>query len=391
MKYAIITASLVFFLIVGESSSIVSNEYDGLEKELNNNVNTWKKSKTYNATINECIEAVKWVKENGKFKNTKKPDPIDFEQAMKTENNTLADAFCAQKLLGILAKESSFNTNLRTGSRVGPFQLGSSAVDDYNAYNDPDITYPVDIDGKEDLKNAARVAAWYLAYQLQQLTWKSWDEYTDLTPIEESTEAGKFAIAAYKGMKPIVKARKDVKEEEDPTKWDVVKKYLSPNTIENGETLDDYVKKISIYEKIFGNEDKLEKSEEGAQTEDAFFGGLHCDYVLDGDAIEMYIRVVDDPHADMIYNIEILTIDQIPMWDDIDIIDVPKSWSGEEIENGIRFHTDTEPLKKCHRIRFLFKVSAHRISWFIKVHVADEHTMRLGYVICVRRQLYYMM
>jgi len=50
----------------------------------------------------------------------------------------------------------------------------------------------------------------------------------------------------------------------------------------------------------------------------------------------------------------------------------------EQIGNGIRFYTGKNPLVKCQRVKFTFRVSAERISWYITLHVSDELCGNMG-------------
>ncbi len=195
-----------------------------------------------------CGAALEWVRQHGKFAPA--GSGPGFGGALSTGGGgTLAGAFRLEKLLGLLAQESSFGTNFGNSGRYkGPFQLSEEVVDDYNRHNDPDVDWPDDVDGNDDFETAARVAAWYLAFILQQLTWKG-RRFTD------PEEANKFALAAYNGgLGTIDDARDRAREAgKDPNKWDDVKDFLPNGTDEERrkkQEIIDYVRRIRGYERL---------------------------------------------------------------------------------------------------------------------------------------------
>lgn len=228
---------------VWSSSFMVTNGDD----ELKSNFNKWKTREDYTDKILKCQEALEWVKSNGKFAPA--GSGKGFDQAMSLPGNkSLRKAFRIEKLLGILAQESSFGTNFsETGGIVGPFQLSEDAVKDYNLHNGTNLKHPDDVNGADDFDTAAKVAAWYVAYLLQQLTWKT----GGLTAVVDPEEANKFALAAYNGgLGKINEARKAAKDAgKDPNKWDDVKNYLPPDA--KTTEIKEYVEKVRGYEKLF--------------------------------------------------------------------------------------------------------------------------------------------
>jgi hypothetical protein len=233
------------------------------------NVEKWKKNKAdYEKKKKACQDALKWVKEKGRFPKSG-GGTQGFDGAMRLAGGgSLSSAFRLEKLLGILAQESSFGTNLGESKKyVGPFQLSKDVVDDYNKYNDPDVKFPDDVDGKDDLETAAKVAAWYLAYLLQQLTWRS------NGVVKDPEEANKFALAAYNGgMGTITKARKKAKNAgKDPDKWDDVKDFLPASTDKEKKKkkeIEEYVEKVRGYEKLFKGEKEKTKEELEKENEE---------------------------------------------------------------------------------------------------------------------------
>jgi hypothetical protein len=219
--------------------------------ELRRNAEAWKADEeACRRKTGLCGAAIDWVREHGRFAPA--GSGKTFRQAMGlTGGRSLEDAFRLAKLLGLLAQESSFGTNLGTSAIYkGPFQLSRDVVDDFNRHNDPDVRWPDDIDGMEDFETAAKVAAWYLTFILQQLTFRP-----EPGPIEDPDEANKFALAAYNGgLKKIQDARKAAKAAgKNPDLWDDVKDFLPDGTDDERakkKEILDYVKRIRAYERL---------------------------------------------------------------------------------------------------------------------------------------------
>ncbi len=207
---------------------------------LRRNAKQWKAREDCPRKTKACEDAVRWVREKGRFP----PAGTDknFETAVSLSGgDTLASAFKLAKLLGILGQESSFGTKEDTEGPIrGPFQLSEAAVQDYNQNNDPDVKWPDDVDGLNDLKTAAQVAAWYLASLLQQLTFNQ-----PVGPTTDPEEANKLAVAAYNaGIGKLREAQKKAKEAgKDPHKWDDIKEHMPLET--RG-----YVDNVKGYEQI---------------------------------------------------------------------------------------------------------------------------------------------
>jgi Transglycosylase SLT domain len=220
-------------------------------EELRRNAQAWKADEeACRRKTGLCGGAIEWVRKHGRFAPA--GSGKTFGQAMGLAGGqSLEAAFRLAKLLGLLAQESSFGTNLGTSDTYkGPFQLSRDVVDDFNRHNDPDVQWPDDVDSVEDFETAAKVAAWYLAFILQQLTFRP-----DPGPIEDPEEANKFALAAYNGgMKTIQDARKRAKAAgKNPDLWDEVKEFLPDGTErernKKREILD-YVRRIRAYERL---------------------------------------------------------------------------------------------------------------------------------------------
>ncbi|PCJ67803.1 MAG: hypothetical protein COA58_01310 [Bacteroidetes bacterium] len=206
----------------------------GQKNKLKENAKKWKRdARECIAKTRACKDAMDWVKKNGKF--APYTNPIDFDRALGLGGGkSLAGAYRLAKLLGLLGQESSFGTDYGTSDKYkGPFQLSEEVINDYNRHNDPDVTFSEDIDDKVDFDTAAKVAAWYIAFILQQLTWSSMNPR-----IVDIEEANKFALAAYNGGLGTIKdAQKKCKDAgKDSTKWDNVKDYLPDGASVDSDT-----------------------------------------------------------------------------------------------------------------------------------------------------------
>ncbi len=218
-------------------------------KQLRDNAEKWKKDPALcKRNSDACKAAIEWVKKNGRFAPPDKDKT--FEKAMGVgDGKSIAAAFRLAKLFGILAQESSFGTNLGKPDKYqGPFQLGEAVVKDFNKHNKGrNIKWPDDIDEVRDTATAAEVAAWYLAFILQQLTFKDNGKFKD------PDEANKFALAAYNGgLGTINKARKAAKDKgKDPNKWFDVKGFLPGVSGDaKAKEITDYVDRIREYERL---------------------------------------------------------------------------------------------------------------------------------------------
>jgi hypothetical protein len=116
--------------------------------------------------------------------------------------------------------------------------------------------------------------------------------------------------------------------------------------------------------------------------------GIHSTFNLSGDIIEMYVRVVNSVYDGKIYDIEIFLEVQQPPWESIEVLEVPQGWTYEKVDGGVRFYTETHPLITCQRVKFVFKVRAARISWYIRLHLTDEYHENLGEIVSTRWGLF---
>jgi len=117
--------------------------------------------------------------------------------------------------------------------------------------------------------------------------------------------------------------------------------------------------------------------------------GIYSSFNLYYDVVELYVRAVDDDYSYMVYGVEILPEYQDTTWYNAEGLTAPEGWEFEQIGNGIRFYTETNPLVKCQRVKFTFRVSAERISWYIILHITDELCGNMGTVVSTRWMLYY--
>ncbi|MGD2247213.1 MAG: S8 family peptidase [Candidatus Methanofastidiosia archaeon] len=126
-----------------------------------------------------------------------------------------------------------------------------------------------------------------------------------------------------------------------------------------------------------------------ADEEKKYLTGVYSTFNLHHDVVEMYVRVINDDYSNVIYDLEIFREDQHPMWDSIEVLETPEGWNYEDLGCGVKFYTETNPLLKCQRVRFVFRVTAKRISWYIRIHVTDKDHQNMGMIVGTRWWLYY--
>ena len=117
--------------------------------------------------------------------------------------------------------------------------------------------------------------------------------------------------------------------------------------------------------------------------------GIFSTFNLYYDMVELYIRVNKEAYSNRIYEIEILRDAQQPRWDNIEAVEAPQGWSFEKIVDGVRFSTETNPLLKSQRVKFKFRVTAKRISWYMRIHVLDHAHKSIGMIVSTRWWLYH--
>ena len=119
--------------------------------------------------------------------------------------------------------------------------------------------------------------------------------------------------------------------------------------------------------------------------------GIYSIYdLLEDNVVELYVRVINDDFSGLVYDIEIFPEIQQPPWQSVEVLMMPEGWEYEKIGDGVRFHTTTNPLIKCQLTKFVFRVKAKRISWYIRIHITNEYHESLGEIVSTRRELFYM-
>lgn len=144
-----------------------------------------------------------------------------------------------------------------------------------------------------------------------------------------------------------------------------------------------------IYPDLTGFTFHVKRCREEPAEEKKYLTSVHSTFNLYHDVVEMYVRVINEDYSNVIYDLEIFREDQQPMWDSIEVIETPEGWSFEDLGCGVKFYTETNPLLKCQRVRFVFRVTAKRISWYIRIHVTDKDHQNMGMIIGTRWWLYY--
>lgn len=144
-----------------------------------------------------------------------------------------------------------------------------------------------------------------------------------------------------------------------------------------------------IYPDLFRFTFHVKRCGEEPDEEKKYLTGVYSTFNLYHDVVEMYVRAINDDYSNVIYDLEIFREDQYPMWDSIEVLETPEGWSFEDFGCGVKFFTETNPLIKCQRVRFVFRVTAKRISWYIRIHVTDKNHQNMGMIVGTRWWLYY--
>lgn len=206
-----------------------------------------------NVTV--CKNGIDWTRSSGFFPSGNQLIP--FEEAMSVGQSSLQTAFQRKYLIGILAVESRFGhvftpySPSSPNKAIGGFQIQpNNALKEFNQSNDPEFA-PIDIDDRgtafevpkpfKEFNNAAQVAAWYFARNLQYCTLRRLNG-VDVGSISDAGEAPFFAAALYnQGIGTVAAARKACMDDgNDNTIWDNVKTYMDSQVRK-------YVARVALY------------------------------------------------------------------------------------------------------------------------------------------------
>lgn len=198
-----------------EAPGLEPDQDAGMISDVANDVARWKAANEgalCRKNLRACRAALDWLSTHGRFPRGNTGADQGLGGALGIPGGgSLEAALTLEKLLAIMCKESSFGTRpdaTNEGRDVGPFQLSRETVALYNQWNDPDLNHPDDVDGTDppDIDNSAKVAAWYMAYQLQRLTWR------EPGRVQDPVEANRMALAGYNwGEGNLRDARRGVK------------------------------------------------------------------------------------------------------------------------------------------------------------------------------------
>jgi hypothetical protein len=244
--------------IVADVTSIEDDLTPAEKTKIATNIASWKKQSggdLQKLNIAICKNGHDWTRASGYFPNAAGNKLIPFSEAMKLSAGSLEGGFERKHLLGFLGAESSFGTvftkydPLEPDKAVGGFQIQRrKALADFNKFNT--IVKPEDIDDQgnyvdnfHDFNNASRVAAWYLARNLQYCTYKKVDG-KEIGAVPLQSEAILFAVAMYnQGVGTISAARKACMGAGfDNTKYENAKAYMDAETKR-------YVARVVLYGK----------------------------------------------------------------------------------------------------------------------------------------------
>lgn len=244
--------------IVTDVSSVEDDLTTKEKSDIANNITKWKRQDSgdlQKLNIAICKNGHDWVRASGYFPNAAGTKLIPFSDAMKLSTGSLEGGFERKHLIGFLGAESSFGTlfpkydTQNPNKAVGGFQIKKNkALADFNNFNSELKPEDIDeqgnyVDNFYDFNNASRVAAWYLARNLQYCTYRKLDG-KEIGPVTSQSEAILFAIAMYnQGVGSISTARKTCMDAGiDNTKYENVKTYMTEETKK-------YVARVVLYGK----------------------------------------------------------------------------------------------------------------------------------------------
>ncbi len=107
--------------------------------------------------------------------------------------------------------------------------------------------------------------------------------------------------------------------------------------------------------------------------------------ILEDNVVELCIRVDTKTVSSKIYDIEILTQIQEPFWRGVEGTAAPEGWGFEEMDNGVKCYTETNPLLKDQEVTFKFKVLVEEFSNEIRLHATDIDHKYFGPIISKRQ------
>lgn len=172
------------------------------------------------------------------------------------------DALTVNTLEAIYGQESSFGKNRRKrgiAGAAGDFQLERQTARRMG------LTVGEKNDERFDADNASAASAKYLKMHDRAFTKKTTlAGNLSTTPVEDSSERKKFAIAAFNaGEGRIAKAQKLAKESgKNPAKWDDIKEYLESAgaTPAKSKEVQEYVDNVLKYDAEFSEKSKADKT-----------------------------------------------------------------------------------------------------------------------------------
>jgi hypothetical protein len=211
-------------------------------------------------------------------------------------------------------------------------------------------------------------------------------KYTDKN--NDAPALGTPLLYVFKGDE-LIKGAPFLMEEENPTDTEYTDGKIYTSSITLSEPGDDYTYLIWVRDSYGVPAEGLRKDGPAVLPEKQLLTGVHSTFTMYCGSVHLYVRVVNEEHSGVIYDIEILPENQQPLWDDVEGIEAPEGWNFEKIGNGVRFYTETNPLIMCHRTKFTFRVTAKRISWHMRIHVTDQNHQNMGIIISRRWYLYY--
>ncbi len=112
-------------------------------------------------------------------------------------------------------------------------------------------------------------------------------------------------------------------------------------------------------------------------------------FTIKDEIVEMEVHEVRDEFSGKIFFIEIFPEDQDPPWESIECVANNRSlgnWECKKTKNGVRFLTESSPLKECKSTTFKFKIHSEKLPSYIRLHLKDQNKNLIGEVISIPRK-----
>jgi len=99
---------------------------------------------------------------------------------------------------------------------------------------------------------------------------------------------------------------------------------------------------------------------------------INSTFKVEDNVIELHI-CTGEAFSEAIYTIEILPKIQDPPWESAEGLEAQYNWYVEEMDNGVKFYSENNPLFSSQGITVKFRVQAKEISDRMKLHATDKN------------------